>query len=411
MVMKMDDDNKYQRKSGEYLVRGLTMSNRQIAAIGEEGELTDDHRRRALNLLDYAFKRRAAWEQSHQLLQTLAPKMERAGERDEWIPYLELGIEASRRHDDTKAEAEFALWIGQLYRLRSNFGVAEEWLTRSAKQFAESNEPLGRARALNQLAYVAWSQHANDRAIALAEEALTLLDEEDLERAMSLSALGLVAIDRQQWQAGEEYHREALRLRKIHHQPRQIGWSLQNLAYALRGQGHCDTAIEHFVEAIGLLDQAHDPANRAIAQMNLGITYSLQGEFMKALSAYAPTETILRELGDEYNLAKVFVCQGIDYMNLLDWQQAEPLFLAASNLFKAQKIQGQYLNARDGLGICYLEQARYAEALPIFEEVATNLDNIKDTPLYPHIINKIEDQLQRAREGVRGNDGSQQYNG
>lgn len=400
------DNEHYRRHFGQLLIRGLTISRRKIAAIGEEGELPDDHRRRALNLLDYAFKGQTAWEPSHQLLRTLAPKMERAGERDGWIPYLELGVEASRRHEERKAEAEFALWIGQLYRLRSNFGVAEAWLARSANQFAESNEPKGRAHALNQLAYVAWSQHANDRAIALAEEALTLLAEDDLERAMSFSALGLVAWDRQQWQAAEKYHRQALLLRKAHRQPRQIGWSLQNLALALREQSHYDMAIEYYLEAIVLLDKAHDPANRAIAQMNLGVTYSWQNEFTKALAAYASAAATLRSIGDEYNLAKVLVNQGIAYMTLRDWQQAEPLFLAASNLFKAQKIQGHYLNALDGLGICYLEQARYAEALTIFEEVATHLDSIKDTPSYPHIISKIDDQLRRAREGVHANGGS-----
>jgi tetratricopeptide (TPR) repeat protein len=404
--MQNEDDMAYQQTFGEFLGRGLTLSNQQIAALGEEAELSDDHRRRALNLLDYAFKRQTAWEQSYQLLQRLAPKMERAGARDQWIPYLEQGFAASRHHAESKAEAEFALWIGQLYRLRSNFGLADAWLTRSADQFAESNEPNGRARALNQLAYVAWSQHANDRAIALAEEALTLLDEADLERAMSLSALGLVAIDRQQWQTAEAYHRQALLLRKTHHQSRQIGWSLQNLAYAVRGQGHWETAIVYFLEAIALLDQAHDPANRAIAQMNLGVTYSLRGESAKALAAYASAAATLRAVGDEYNLAKVLVNQGIEYMNLRDWQQAEQHFLAASNLFKAQKIQGEYLNALDGLGICYLEQGRYAEALPLFEEVATHLESIKDTRPYPGLISKIEEQLQRARAGVRGNDGS-----
>ncbi len=396
----------YRSHFGQLLIRGLRMSNRQIAAIGEEEELPDEYRRRALNLLDYAFQGQTAWEQSHQLLQTLSPKMERAGERDGWIPYLERGIEASRHHEERKAEAEFALWIGQLHRLRSNFALAEEWLTRSADQFAESNEPKGRAHALNQLAYVAWSQHANDRAIALAEEALTLLEEDDLERAMSLSALGLVAWDRQQWQAAENHHRQALLLRKTHHQQRQIGWSLQNLALALRNQGDYGIAIEHFLEAIVRLDQAHDPANRAIAQMNLGVTYSWQNELTKALVAYASSAATLREVGDEYNLAKVLVNQGIAYMTLRDWQQAEPLLLAASNIFKAQKIQGQYLNALDGLGICYLEQSRYAEALTLFEEVATHLDSIKDTPSYPGLISKIEDQLQRARDGVRDHEGS-----
>jgi len=397
----MSETIDYQQKFSAFLESGLRISSRQIAAIEENSTISTEDRKRALNLLDYAFKRQIAWENSHQLLKIMAPKMEQAGERDHWISYLQKGVDASLQHHDPNAEAEFALSIGQIYRLRSNFTPAEEWLHRSETRFAENHNRKGRARALNQLAYMAWSQHANDQAIAWAEEALTLLEENDLERAMSLSALGLVAWDRQQWQAAETYHQQALHLRKAHHHQRQIGWSLQNLALVLREQGHFDKAIEYSLEAITLLDEVHDPANRAIVQMNLGIIFSWQGDLNKALETYASAEVTLREIGDELNLAKVLVNQGIAYLTMQEWQQAEPLFLASSNLFKAQKIQGQYLNALDGLGICYLEQARYAEALPLFEKIDRELESIKDTSLYDGIKCKIDDQLQRSREGIQ----------
>jgi tetratricopeptide (TPR) repeat protein len=382
------------------LERGLHLLLQTIRREDQDALFNAEVRGRALNLLDHALKEPTIWSLARELLLAMCPGMERTGQRDQWLPYLEQGVAISQAHGEMAVAAELALWIGQLHRLRSHFPEAERWLTRSQQLFTESNEPQNVARALNQLAYVAWSQHQNDQATTLAEAALALLPADNLERAMSLSALGLVAFDRQQLQAAEQYHRQALQLRQQQHKQREEAWSLQNLALVLRELGEFEVAIQYQTDAIDLLEQTHDPAHRAIAQMNLGIIYSRTDKLENALTLYAAAEKTFRAVGDEYNLAKLLVNQGIFYIERQDWQQAAPLLLTASHTFKEQNIPGQYLNALDGVGICYLEEGRFDEAFAVFAEIAAQLDSIKDTPHHPYIARKIDEQLRRAQAGL-----------
>jgi tetratricopeptide (TPR) repeat protein len=333
------------------------------------------------------------------LLLALAPKLEQAGYRGEWLPYLVRGLAVSAACNDALAGAELRLHIGHLHRLQSRWAPARELLTASAEAFAAEGERRGQARALNQLAYVAWQQHEYDEAITLAQAALNLLDDADLERAMGLSALGLVAFDRRQWKAAEQYHRMAFHLRREYGDQRRAAWSLQNLGDAMRAQGKYGDAIACFEEAIIMLSRVDDPAHQAIIQLNLGIVYWLQGELIKALEVYAMAESAFRRFGDESNLAKVLTCKGLDYLALQKWKQAEEAFAASSDLFQGLHDTSEYLNALDGLGISYLEQGRYDKALVIFESIFLQLPQIVDTRAYPNLAQVINGQIERAKAG------------
>jgi tetratricopeptide (TPR) repeat protein len=354
-------------------------------------------RERALHVLSFAFKLPAVWPQIRELLLALAPKLEQAGYRGEWLPYLVQGVALSEAAGDALAGAELRLYIGHLHRLQSRWGPARELLTASAAAFAALDERRGQARALNQLAYVAWQQHRHDEAQRLAHQALGLLAERDIERAMSLSVLGLAAVERHRWQEGEEYHRAALRIRTDHGDQRLVAWSLQNLGYALRGQGKYAAASDCYETAIATLTALQDEANCAVARLNLGIVYSLQGEPARALAVYSLAEAALRRIGDEWHLAKVLTNQGIDYLALGEWQLAERVFLASTTLFQRLGDQSEFLNALDGLGLSYLEGGNYHQALIAFETVKVQLPQIVGTRAHPLLEKVIDNQLERAR--------------
>lgn len=359
--------------------------------------LTADMRDRALHVLSFALKLEAVWPSTRDLLLLLAPKLEQAGHRDDWLPYLAAGVTLSQHCGDALAEAELKLAAGQLHRLVSRFGPAREWLTASRQIFSALGNEQGQARALNQLAYVAWQQHEYPEAERLAENALVLLGETDPERAMSLSALGLVAIDRKQWMEAERYHREALQIRTIQCERRKMAWSMQNLAYVLRGQGKYTEAITCFENAITILAEIHDLSNCAIAQMNLGIVYSLSGQRITALGIYSLVEHTFRKLHDVYNLAKVLTCKGLDYRILREWAQSEDAFVTSITLFQGISDTNWRLNALDGLGLVYLDQGKSGEAYRVFCAVFAELPQIAGTPTYDYLTKVLPDHLAQAK--------------
>ncbi|HMN26706.1 MAG TPA: tetratricopeptide repeat protein, partial [Caldilineaceae bacterium] len=272
----------------EYVRRGLRLLLQQVQET--PGVLAEEVREQALALLNLSLPVDSVWPQARDLLLTSAPKMEQAGLRDEWFPFLQAGLRQSQQMADHLTIAELHLQLGLLHRLHSDFDESARCLLLALNEFTSGQEDTGQARTLNQLAYLNWQTHRYDEAVRCADQALLLLPPDDLERGMSLSALGLVAIDQGNWQRAEALHREALALRTAHADQRRMAWSLQNLGYALRGQGKYSEAIDCYERAITYLEQVHDPAHAAVVRMNLGIAHSLAGDSGAALVAYAAAE-------------------------------------------------------------------------------------------------------------------------
>lgn len=382
------------------IAQSAQVARQQIENEGKDTPISDEARLRALNVLSYALNHAAAWDAARDLLLVMASKMEMAGHRQDWLLYLEEGLRQSQYLTDQPAEAALSFYCGHLQRLMSQYAEAEALLQSSATICASLGDQPGEAKALNQLAYLAWQQNQDEKAASLAHAALSLLRDSDPERAMSFSALGLVAFQRRQWKVAEHYHQQALVIRTNEARHREVAWSLQNVANALRAQGQYETAATYLTESIALLIKIRDPVHCAIIQMNLGIVRQRQGEIRQALALYSLAEMVFRQFNDPFNLAKTLVNQGVSYLNLQEWQQAEVVCAESAALFQQVKNQGESLNALDGLGISYLERGDYVKALAIFETIAAQLPQIKGTFFYESLAEIIESQLERTRSGM-----------
>lgn len=78
----------------------------------------------------------------------MAPKMEQAGHRHGWMPYLERGLRQSQLLGDEETKAGLHLQLGVLHQLRSNYAAARTHLKESVAGFKQlqafcSHEPFG----------------------------------------------------------------------------------------------------------------------------------------------------------------------------------------------------------------------------------------------------------------------------
>jgi tetratricopeptide (TPR) repeat protein len=393
---RMTEEADYPALFQQYILRSVTLVYTMLTDEGTH--FSDEERDRALHLLNFAMTQENAWSATRDLLLLLVPKMEQAGHRDDWLPYLERGVTLSRQQNDSRGEAELSLAIGELLRLRSKFALARQWLDASIAIFTPLGENQGHARALNELAFVAWQQHRYDEAATLAQTALTLLDEADPERAACFSRLGLVAIERQQWEEAERYHQRSLQIRQTQGDQRKIAWSLQNLGIVLRNQGRYEDAVVCYQQAIAVLEALRDQANIAIVQMNLSNVYFLNKQTTKSLETYTLAEKTFHQLHDLHNLAKVFTCKGLGYLELNDGLQAERAFTTSITLFQEIGDKEWCLNAFDGLGLAYLSQNKFDKAIITFQTAMDELLQIADTPMYNYLVVVLPAHLIQARE-------------
>lgn len=357
--------------------------------------LPDAVRQQALHALSYALDLPEAWPLTRDLLLAMAPKMEQAGHREDWMPYLERGLNRSQEISDIPAMANLHLQLGMLWQFLSKFDIACNHLHASATSFANLNDVSNHAKVLNRLGYIARLQRQYQEAKAYVEQALRLLTSEDLGRQFCYFVLGTIALDEGAWERAVQNFRHSLTLCEKMHDQRLIALRLGNLGLALYEQGNYTDAIDCCEQSIALFEVVQDPVQQAIIRMNLGNIYLLKQELKKALELYVIAEVVLKVAQDEFHLALVIMNQGIVWCCLHHWEQAEQLFLDALERWRRLSNVRWEVNTMEELGQCYFDQGLYKEASAIFQKALIQLQLIRNEPgydpLYQSIIRRLND--------------------
>lgn len=352
----------------------------------------------ALHTLNFAFNLPENWPYIHQLLLSLAPKIEQAGYRDEWVPYLIHGIEQSEAQDDTATAAELRLYLGIIYQLRSKYDLAREQLEVSAAGFEQLGAHRNQARALNQLAYVARLQREFHEAESLVKAAQQLLEAQDTEHAFSYYVLGLVALDKRTWQKAVDFSKKAFNIWSTTGNRRLMGRSLLCMGVALEKMEQYVEATVICQQAVSLFEEIQDSFYQAIAQMNLGNVYLALEQSAEALESFLFAERIFYQLQDHLHQAHVNNNLGIAYRQLQQWDNAKLAYLASIEQYKMIDNISWLVNTMDGLGLTYVGKNQYEKALSTFEQALDQLKQIEGKSGYDYLFDKVINHLREVQE-------------
>lgn len=361
-------------------------------------EIAGEVREQAWHLLDYALKLPKAWDAVCTLLLALAPHMERAGFRHEWLPYLERGVGVSQQVQDVDGEAQLSLYIGRLYRLRGELSPAREWFERSARLSRQIGNNAGRAKALNQLAYIARLQSQYALTQEYVDEALSLLDEDDSERANSHWVLGAMAQAQLNWVESEMQFRTSLQIWQRVGDEQRMAWAFQNLGEALRGARRYAEAVDNIQQAIHLLGKIHDPVNQAIARMSLGIVYIYNNDPEQAMALFDLAESVFRQVGDQLHLAMICNNITIAQRELGNWHAAEKFCNQAIQLWEILGNQKLLSGSLEELGLTFFAQGRFDESIETFEKALAILADTPPDPFQAALSKELHSHLEKARK-------------
>ncbi len=384
----------YNQQFKRYLARNIAYTIRLVEAAGST--LTDELRQQAWHTLSYALDERPNWPAARELLLSIAPKMEWAGYRKDWLLYLQRGLAQALALEDQRAIAECQLQIGMIYRMLGDFDLAHEHLLASVHSNHAAQSPRDQARALNELAWLKQLQQQYKTANQHVEQALALLAEDDPERAMSYRVLGMVAMGHKQWAEAAHLHQLALHAFQALGDERRTAWSIQNFGYALYGQQRYDEAIELYHQAAAILEAIDDPYHWSIVQNNLGIAYHAVGHSEAAIGCYERAAEVAQRIHDKLQLAKLYNNFGLVYLDRNEYTEAQSHFEQSAQLHEMLGNVVLWINARDGLAIVLLAQGRHAEAKKILQDALETLPQIKDTPQYTYLSASLAKHLEQA---------------
>ncbi|MFZ2405575.1 MAG: PAS domain S-box protein [Methylobacter sp.] len=195
----------------------------------------------------------------------------------------------------------------------------------------QHNDPVGQAEADLNTALNAVNQARIDDAIAAAIHSLSVLD----------------GVDR----------------------PDLLGEALLRMAMMYRRTDQHDESITMSMQALDIARQSNNPLALVYAYQGLAIAYEQSDHFAEANEYYQRMQEQARIAGSR--LMEAFALMGIGYIhnNRGDLKIAEPLIRDAIAVFRAIDVPFSVNFSQFALADNLHRQQRYAEALPIFDEI------------------------------------------
>ncbi|MEZ4769919.1 MAG: tetratricopeptide repeat protein [Caldilineales bacterium] len=360
-----------------YVIRGAQQALSRVAGDSSAGA---EDREQALLTLTYAMDLPEAWPATRELLMALAPQLEQAGYREQWLPYLERGIEKCRAAGDESAEGELLFQFGMIHQLLGQLADARSLYEQSAVCFAGVGDSHRQARALNRMALTFRLQHRLEEAGQAAAAAAALLPADDPERGYTSFIWGCIALDNQDWDRAVQHYQDALAAAENTGDQRQIAWSLTNLGPALRASGRNDEAEACYQRAIAILEEIDDRVNQAAARTNLGNLYLNTGQYEAARKAYSQAEEVFREVHDLVRLASITTNLSLAYRQLGQPDRAADYAEASIHFNRQIGNQAGAINAMNCRAEALLDAQRDDEAESTIAEAWTLLEPLVNEP-------------------------------
>lgn len=380
----------------QYIVRGAEQT---LTVVAGQSPMDTDERTQALLTLTYAMDLPEAWPVTRDLLVALAPRLEQAGYRDEWIPYLEQGVERCRTAGDSAAEGELLHQLAMICQLLGRLADARRHYAQSSECFARLGDGRRQARALNRQALVLRLQRRFTEAGFAADAAVRLLAPDDPERGYTAFIWGCIALDNRDWPLAVHHYQEALRIAETAGGSRQIAWSLTNLGPALRASGRSEDAVACFQRAIAIMDEIDDPVHQAAARTNLGNLYLNTNQYEAALEQYLQAEQVFREMHD-LRIASITTNLSLVYRQLGEPDKAAHYAEASIDFNRQIGDDASVVNAMNCLAEALMDADRDVQAEAVLDEAWTLLQPIQDEPgndILVADLNTIRGQLAQRK--------------
>ncbi len=365
--------------------------------------LDDDTREFALNVLPYALELPEIWPRTRHLLMELAPKMEMAGWRDEWIPYLEAGIARGTAQGDLETVGELHHQLGFIYQFISQYERAEEQFTSSAEAFAQLGDAAREGRGLIRKASAMRSTHRSTGEIEhLVHHAFSLVGDDNYLRGYGYLVLGSLALhNNQQFEQARHYYQKCLDLWRTTNDARAIGWAWNNLAMALLRSSKYTESIHACLQAINYLEQVNDIAHLGTIYNTIGNAYLMLKKFEDALTWYLKSEPIFRATQNFLQLAIVYNNYGMAYYGMKDWKKSEEVLLESIHRFEMLNVPKEYADAFDNLGMTYNAMKQHARAIIMFRHAMCEVYKLRGNGVYPDYRKMVLDHLKETRAEMR----------
>lgn len=372
------------------LLNGLRYAIEEVRGTLILDETTRDY---ALNVANLGLQHPRAWECTRELLLLLAPIMEQAGAREDWIGFLERGVERATEREDIEALGEYHSQLGLLYRLMADYEATQYHYQASVTAFAGLGDPERHGRSLNRWAYAIVNLSDNvDFTRELVTQAEQLCHTPE-ERGYSFLVRAEIATRHSNYETMFNEFKNSLECWKHTNNLRLLAWGWANLASSCILLRDYQTAFAHLQIAFDYFVRIYDPAHHATALANMGVTYFHLGKPQEALKCYAEAMPVLHRTKRGRALGVIYNAVGKSYTATGDWENAHEFYRLAKDIFHQLPDIGEVVNVLSNIGETYQAAGETELARATLIHAQTLLEQNPEIPSYHRRKKMIQSDL------------------
>lgn len=274
-------------------------------------------------------------------------------------------------HADTGLE-QWRSKVGETRMLAENdtqraYAEAE----RLQADFPTDASPADRARLLNLLARIEIYQAQTEKAAAHIQQAMELAKQHNdlVGQAEADLNTALNAINQARVDDAIAASIHGLAVLDGVDRPDLLGEALLRMAMMYRRTDQVDESVTMSMQALDIARQSNNPLALVYAYHGLAIAYELSDHFNEAGEYYQRMLEQARIAGSRLMEAYALMGVGYIYSNRGDLKSAEPLIREAVAVFRAIDAPFSVNFSQFALADNLRKQQRYAETLPIFDEI------------------------------------------
>lgn len=254
----------------------------------------------------------------------------------------------------------------------------ENLLARTALEMPARAFVSVRATALYRTASMANAQSDHQRALALANESLTLFHTLGDVNGMGWAhyMLGLSALLQGNYPHAATQLQESLTLFRATGDALGIGWSLNELGSLAMMRGDYAQAAIHHAESLAIARNLGNARDIAIHQVKQAMLMQAAGDYRQAVVHLEESLALFRQLGDRQNIPLVLHSLAYAFQLQNDFVRAQTFFREALQLY--ERIGNRFGIARCLIGLAASAEAtgQFTRAAGLYGAAAAQHDNL-----------------------------------
>jgi CHAT domain-containing protein/Tfp pilus assembly protein PilF len=274
------------------------------------------------------------------------------------------GLSLAEEVGDKAGVANSLNQIANIYLRQGRYADASEHFDRSLKIAQDLGDLAIVARVLHNIGLVHMQQDRHPQALEYYSRSLKYLEQMANESGIGevMNSMGLSHNKLGAYEKALECYDRSLKIAEKLGDKRRIARSLTNIASVDRARGDFAGALANLQKSLNLLETGNR-ADIALTLGNMGVLYSLVGNYSKALECLQKSLAFAQESASQSRIAESLLNIGTVYYYQASYHEAMRFFNEALALAEKLGIKSVAASSLSNIGLIHSAEGNYDQAL------------------------------------------------